>query len=136
MFLGNFIVPQNVLYDWATTNRVCVTQICPFSKSKSLTASTLLHRLVLSIELGNAQTGTGNVDPVRKFKCTTAEIEGRLYCIDLYIYRYWKQRLERAPKPSAQTTGDKNTVNLTLFLFQSYCSWERNLKFSASNNDI
>ena len=55
------------------------TQICPFSKSKlnlykalSLTALTLLHRLVLSIELGTVQTGTGKVDTARKFKCTTA----------------------------------------------------------------
>ena len=39
---------------------------------QSLTASTLLHRLVLSIELGTVQTGNGNVDPARKFKCTTA----------------------------------------------------------------
>ena len=53
-----------------------VTQICP-SKSKfnlyeSLTASTLLHRLLLFIELGTVQTGTGKVDPARKLKCTTA----------------------------------------------------------------
>ena len=55
------------------------THICPFSKSKlnlyeakSLTASTLLHQLVLSIELGIVQTGTGKVDPARKFKCTKA----------------------------------------------------------------
>ena len=52
--------------------------ICPFSKSKfnlyeakSLTVSTLLHRLVLSIELSTVQTGTGKVYPVRKFKRTT-----------------------------------------------------------------
>ena len=56
---------------------IYTTQICPFSKSKfilyeALTASTLLHRLVLSIELGTVQTGTGKVDPARKFKCTTA----------------------------------------------------------------
>ena len=49
--------------------------ICPFSKSKfnlyeakSLTVSTLLHRLVLTIELGTVQTGTGKVDPARKFQ--------------------------------------------------------------------
>ena len=54
-------------------------QICPFSKSKfslyeaeSLIASTLLHRLVLSIELGTVQTETVKVDPARKFKCTKA----------------------------------------------------------------
>ena len=53
-----------------------ITQISPFGKSKfnlyeaqNLTASTLLHRLVLSIELGTVQTGTGKVDPARKFKC-------------------------------------------------------------------
>ena len=34
--------------------------------------STLLHWLILSIELGTVQTGTGKVDPARKFKCTTA----------------------------------------------------------------
>ena len=39
---------------------------------QSLAASTLLHQLVLSIELGTVQTGTGKVDPARKFKCTTA----------------------------------------------------------------
>ena len=39
---------------------------------KPLNASTLLHRLVLSIELDTVQTGTGKVDPARKFKCTTA----------------------------------------------------------------
>ena len=51
----------------------------PLSKSKfnlyeakSLTVSTLLHRLVLSIELGTVQTGTGKIDPARIFKCTTA----------------------------------------------------------------
>ena len=56
-----------------------ITHLRPFSKSKfnlyealSLTASTLLHRLVLSIELGTVQTGTGKVDPAWKFKCTTA----------------------------------------------------------------
>jgi len=32
----------------------------------------LLHQLCLSIELGTVQTGTGKVDPARKFKCTTA----------------------------------------------------------------
>ena len=37
-----------------------------------MTASTLLHLLVLSIELGRVQTGTRKVDPARKFKCTTA----------------------------------------------------------------
>ena len=59
--------------------RVPITHLCPFSKSKfnlyealSLTASTLLRRLVLSIELGTVQTGTGMVDLARKFKCTTA----------------------------------------------------------------
>ena len=60
---------------------VCIniyTHFYPFSKSKfnpyeaqSLTASTLLHRLVLSIELGTVQTGTRKVDPAWKFKCTT-----------------------------------------------------------------
>ena len=39
---------------------------------------TLLHRLVLSIELGTVQTGTWKVDPARKFKCTTAaRLEGQ-----------------------------------------------------------
>ena len=33
--------------------------------------SALLHRLVLSIELGTVQTATGKVDPARKFKFTT-----------------------------------------------------------------
>ena len=37
-----------------------------------VTESTLLHRLVMSIELGTVQTGTGKVDMARKFKCTTA----------------------------------------------------------------
>ena len=37
-----------------------------------MTASTLLHRLILSIELDTVQTGTGKVDPARKFKCTKA----------------------------------------------------------------
>jgi len=56
-----------------------LTHLCPFSKSKfnlykalSLTVSTMLLWLVLSIELGTVQTGTGKVDPARKFKCTTA----------------------------------------------------------------
>ena len=39
---------------------------------ESLTASTLLHRLVLSIELSTVKTGTGKVILVRKLKCTTA----------------------------------------------------------------
>jgi len=38
----------------------------------TLTAPTLLHRLVLSIELGTVQTGTGKVEPAWKFKCITA----------------------------------------------------------------
>ena len=44
-------------------------------KHKIRTASTLLHLLVLSIELGTVQIGTGKVDPARKFKCTTAARE-------------------------------------------------------------
>ena len=36
------------------------------------TARTLLHQLVLSIELVTVQTGTGKVDPARNFKCTIA----------------------------------------------------------------
>ena len=53
--------------------------LCPFIKikfnlyeAKRLTASTLLHRQVLFIELGTVQTGTGKVGTARKFKCTTA----------------------------------------------------------------
>jgi len=45
----------------------------------------LLHRLVLSIEIGTVQTGTGKVVPARKFKCTTAaravEIKKSSYCM-------------------------------------------------------
>jgi len=52
------------------------THFCPFIKVNStLTVSTLLHRLVLSINLGTVHTGTGQVDPARKFKCTTAARE-------------------------------------------------------------
>ena len=40
-----------------------------------MTTSTLLYRLVLSIEPGTVQTGTGMVNPARKFKCTTASRE-------------------------------------------------------------
>ena len=43
-----------------------------------MTASTLLLRLVLSIEQGTRgtiQTGNGKVDPARKFKCTTAALD-------------------------------------------------------------
>ena len=32
----------------------------------------MLHRLVLSIEPGTVQTGTGKVGPTRKLKCTMA----------------------------------------------------------------
>jgi len=46
-------------------------------EAQSLTASTLLHWLVLSIEQGTVQTGTGKVDPARKFKCTTAARAGK-----------------------------------------------------------
>ena len=78
----------------------CTTHLCPFSKSKlnlyeewSLTAPTLLHRLVLSIVLGTVQGGTGKVDPARKFKCTTAargtmyneRNQCLLYIISMYI---------------------------------------------------
>ena len=35
----------------------------------------MLHRLVLSIELGTVQTGTGKIYPARKFICTTAALE-------------------------------------------------------------
>ena len=70
-----------------------VTHLCPFSKSKlneeawSLTASTLLHRLVLSIELCTVQTGTGKVDPDRKFKCTTsARVVNRIYYVHCKVY--------------------------------------------------
>jgi len=41
-------------------------------KHKVWLLSTLLHRLVLSIELGTVQTVTEKVDPAQKFKCTTA----------------------------------------------------------------
>ena len=37
--------------------------------------STLLHRLVLSIELGTVHTGTAKVDPAGKLKYTTAAHE-------------------------------------------------------------
>ena len=62
-----------------------ITHLCPFSKSKfnlyqakSLTASTLLHRLVLFLELGTVQTGTGKIDPALKFKCTTAPVTSKV----------------------------------------------------------
>ena len=49
-----------------------------------MTASTLLHRLVLSIELGTVQTGTGKVDPSRKFKFTTAARGGGMLRLRVY----------------------------------------------------
>ena len=42
-----------------------------------------MYRLVLSIELGTVQTGTGKVDPARKFKCITA---ARGVIVSLTIY--------------------------------------------------
>ena len=36
------------------------------------------HRLVLSIELGTVQTGTGKIDPALKFKCTTAPVTSKV----------------------------------------------------------
>ena len=50
--------------------------------------STLLHRLVLSIELGTVQTGAGKVDPARKFKCTTADREYTVYTTQLTVHHY------------------------------------------------
>ena len=67
--------------------------------SISLTASTLLHQLVLSIELGTVQTGTGKVDPARKFKYTTAARRSIIFvlCFSnssqyfcLYIFLFWR----------------------------------------------
>ena len=37
-----------------------------------------MHRLALSIELGTVQSGTGKVDPARKFKFTTAARGGNV----------------------------------------------------------
>ena len=72
------------------------THLCPFSKSKfnlfeaqSLTASTLLHQLVLSIELGTVQTGTGNIVPARNFKCTTASRDPQGFKTILYKSLYF-----------------------------------------------
>ena len=53
-----------------------------------------MHRLVLSIELGTVQAGTGKVDPARKFKCTTAA-RGTMYnernqCLMYIIFMYIK----------------------------------------------
>ena len=45
--------------------------------------STFWHRLVLFIELGTVQTGTGKVDLTRKFKCTTAARDKAIL-----LYRY------------------------------------------------
>ena len=52
------------------------THLCPFSKSKF----NLCKAKVLSIEL---DTGTGKVDPARKFKCTTAACE-----LDTNVFLY------------------------------------------------
>ena len=77
--------PQRVLLQRCLYGLSSATHLCPFGKSKfnlykaqSLTASTLLHRLVQFIELGTVQTGTGKVDPARKFKFTTAGLVLRL----------------------------------------------------------
>ena len=52
---------------------------------KHKVASTLLHRLVLSIELGTVQTGNGKADPAQKFKCTTAARVKLKYIFNLYL---------------------------------------------------
>ena len=73
LFEGNMIL-NTKKRTWNITRKSAplVKVNSTYMKRKSLTASTLLHRLVLSIELGTVQTGTGKVDPARKFKCTTA----------------------------------------------------------------
>ena len=48
--------------------------------------STLLHRLVLSIELGIVQTG--KVDPARKFKCTTTAARAQ-NDTRIFLYHFW-----------------------------------------------
>ena len=62
--------------------------------------STLLHRIVLSIELGTGQTGTGKVDSTRKFKCTTAARENMSqsnipFC-DLFVIKSFEKKF---PEP-------------------------------------
>ena len=59
-----------------------------------------MHQLVLSIELGTVQTGTGKVDPARKFKCTTAARENMSqsnipFC-DLFVINSFEKKI---PEP-------------------------------------
>ena len=90
-----------------------ITQISPFGKSKftlyeaqSLTASTLLHRLVLSIELGTVQTGTGKVDPARKFKCGCP-------------YHFCGMQLEvNRTKLKSKTLNSSKFLNLNIYIFR------------------
>ena len=73
--------------------------------------STLLHRLVLSIELGIVQTGTGKVDPARKFKCTTAARAGQAV-----QYKYKAKRdctpNELSPSSESGVDIDKNAFDI------------------------
>ena len=83
----------------------------------SLTASTLLHRLVLSIELGTEQTETEKFDPARKFKCTTAAretctfyyLKAFIFCLiknHIYLFIYAQNKLlPHAKMPNSSLQG-------------------------------
>ena len=54
----------------------------------------------MSLELGTVQTGTGKVDPTRKFKCTTAARENMSqsnipFC-DLFVIKSFEKKF---PEP-------------------------------------
>ena len=60
----------------------------------------MLHRLVLSTELGTVQTGTGKVDPARKFICSAA-------ARDIYLSKKNKDNamLQHEPLPLHSSLG-------------------------------
>jgi len=78
------------------------THLSPFSKSKFNLNSTLLHRLVLLSALftqcpsDTIQTGTGKVDPARKFKLLQFTFRRKLYTVHTkFKFFTWLVYLEK-----------------------------------------
>ena len=86
-----------------------------------MTALTLLHRLVLSIELGTVQTRTGKVDPTRKFKCTKAALVisySLLIRLRLVNYLYHCKLIAATCDPTVASYHAKIDVNFANYFLK------------------
>ena len=95
------------------------------------TARTLLHQLVLSIELVTVQTGTGKVDPARKFKCTIAARD----CKTTVHVQRWQCPIHNGTR-SIFVWSSMNVYSFKSRLFSSIVSLQKTCVFLLQENKI